>query len=138
MSSESIYNVVCETRCMRGNVVCGDTDNGGFNINIPLAVSPQPIIYTQRRANKNTDPVLQNRCNLFIIGEIKKSHRNSLPAAASPACIWVMKVEAFAIKPVRKIKFGAGKVEEGFHVEGKTHPFIFKKLVAFFYFVIEI
>ncbi len=49
-----------------------------------------------------------------------------------------MKVKAFTVKPVRKIKLGAGEVEEGFHIEGKAHAFIFKKLVAFFYFVIEI
>jgi len=65
-------------------------------------------------------------------------NRETLAAAAGTRCVGVVEVKAFAIQPVRKIKLGAGKVQERFHIKGYAYPAILEELVALFYFVIKI
>lgn len=49
-----------------------------------------------------------------------------------------MKLKAFTVEPVRKVKLSAGQVEKAFHIDYHAYTFVFKLLVHWAEFVIKI
>ena len=78
------------------------------------------------------NPKRKNPCNPKIL------YRKTFAAAAGTTGVGVMKIKAFAIQSIAKIKLGSGQVKERLHIQSHFNAFVLKKLVALFYFVVKI
>ena len=73
-----------------------------------------------------------------ISGKPEGLHRETIAAAAGAAGVRVVEVEAFAVQSVGEVEFGACQVEEAFHVHYYFDALVFKLLVHWLYFIIEV